>query len=385
MTDIPSFKTLYGTASSGKTKVWSVEVKTKGKVAVILTTHGYTDGKMTTLEREILVGKNLVKKNETTPLQQAESEARAAWIKKKESGYAVNEEQDGAASATASEDVAPKRGKGIDADVPLPMLAHEYQKRGKGFGFPCYVQPKLDGTRAVGMPGKGIFSRLRKTFPHMEHILGELAQLPEDLVLDGELYTNELTFQEIVGLVKKETLKAGDAEKQLKIKYHVYDLIANHPYETRKGMLAALFASHRFQHLVLVPTSRCESEAQMKLQHNAYVADGFEGIMLRAPSGDYKHSRSADLLKYKEFFDAEYEVVGFKEGEGQEKGCVLWMCRTEEGRTFHCRPRGTRESRMELFQNGAEYVGKMLTVRYQENTDEGLPRFPVGIAFRDYE
>jgi DNA ligase-1 len=123
----------------------------------------------------------------------------------------------------------------------------------------------------------------------------------------------------------------------------------------------------------------------MKLQHNAYVADGFEGIMLRAPSGDYKHSRSADLLKYKEFFDAEYEVVGFKEGEGQEKGCVLWMCRTEEGRTFHCRPRGTRESRMELFQNGGDYVGKKLTVRYQELTDEGLPRFPVGIAFRDYE
>jgi DNA ligase-1 len=107
--------------------------------------------------------------------------------------------------------------------------------------------------------------------------------------------------------------------------------------------------------------------------------------MLRAPSGDYKHSRSADLLKYKEFFDAEYEVVGFKEGEGQEKGCVLWMCRTEEGRTFHCRPRGTRESRMELFQNGGDYVGKKLTVRYQEETDEGLPRFPVGIAFRDYE
>jgi DNA ligase-1 len=237
------------------------------------------------------------------------------------------------------------------------------------------------------MPGKGIFSRLRKTFPHMEHILAEMAQLPEDLILDGELYTNELTFQEIVGLVKKETLKAGDAEKQLKIKYHVYDLIANHPYETRKGMLAALFASHRFQHLVLVPTSRCESEAQMKLQHNAYVADGFEGIMLRAPSGDYKHSRSADLLKYKEFFDAEYEVVGFKEGEGQEKGCVLWMCRTEEGRTFHCRPRGTRESRIELFQNGGDYVGKKLTVRYQELTssEEKVPRFPVGIAFRDYE
>ena len=34
---------------------------------------------------------------------------------------------------------------------------------------------------------------------------------------------------------------------------------------------------------------------------------------------------------------------------------------------------------------GEDYVGKMLTVRYQERTDEGLLRFPVGIAIRDYE
>ena len=380
------FPTLHGEATTGKAKIWSIRVFERHDGGVIETSHGYLGGKIQVNEKVVTAGKNIGKKNETTPLQQAESEARAAWIKKKESGYTASLEQDGAvAAAEDAVDALPKRGKGIDADVPLPMLAHEYQKRGKGFGFPCYVQPKLDGTRAVGMPGKGTFSRLRKTFPHMEHILAEMAQLPEDLILDGELYTNELTFQEIVGLVKKETLKAGDAEKQLKIKYHVYDLITSHPYETRKEMLTALFARHRFQHLVLVPTNRCESEVQMKLQHNAYVADGFEGIMLRAPYGDYKHSRSADLLKYKEFFDAEYEVVGFKEGEGQEKGCVLWMCRTEEGKTFHCRPRGTRESRMELFQNGGEYVGKKLTIRFQELTDEGLPRFPVGIAFRDYE
>ena len=35
--------------------------------------------------------------------------------------------------------------------------------------------------------------------------------------------------------------------------------------------------------------------------------------------------------------------------------------------------------------HGAEYVGKKLTVRYQELTDDGIPRFPVGIAIRDYE
>jgi DNA ligase-1 len=285
----------------------------------------------------------------------------------------------------AAESIAPSRAATITMTAPLPMLAEKFQDRGSKIVFPCFVQPKLDGTRAVGMPGKGLFSRLRKTFPHMEHILAEMAQLPAELILDGELYTSELTFQEIVGLVKKETLKPGDADKQLKIKYHVYDLMNGRPFQERYAELERLFQARRFQHLVLVPTIPCSSEAQMKEQHAAFVADGFEGIMLRCPTGVYKHSRSADLLKYKEFFDAEYEVVGFKEGEGQEKGCVLWTCKTEDGKTFHCRPRGTREDRAELFHRGSEYVGKNLTVRFQELTDEGLPRFPVGIAFRDYE
>ena len=391
------FTTLQGEATSGKAKIWSIRVFERLGTGVIETTHGYMGGKMQVNEKVITVGKNIGKKNETTPRQQAESEARAAWVKKIESGYAESasaalvmeqkEDFDDEPSGCLAVPVrALGRSKGVVADVPSPMLAHEYQKRGKGFPFPCYTQPKLDGTRAVGMPGKGLFSRLRKTFPHMEHILQELATLPADLVLDGELYTNELTFQEIVGLVKRVTLKPGDAEKQLKIKYHVYDIIdTTKPYETRMADLVKLFTAHAFRHVVLVPTTRCESEAEMKTQHNTFVSGGYEGIMLRSSHGLYKHSRSTDLLKYKEFFDAEYEVMGFKEGDGQEKGCVLWTCKTEEGKTFHCRPRGTREDRIELFQNGGEYIGKKLTVRYQELTDDGLPRFPVGIAFRDYE
>ena len=75
----------------------------------------------------------------------------------------------------------------------------------------------------------------------------------------------------------------------------------------------------------------------------------------------------------------------FTEGEGLDKGLVIWICKTKEGRTFNVRPRGTHAERAEFFKNGQTYVGKMLTVRFQELTGDGIPRFPVGIAFRDYE
>ena len=434
-----NFPLLHGEDSKGKTRVWSIRVFARNGCGVIETTYGLLGGKMTVNERDVCVGKNIGKKNETTPLQQAVAEARSSWVKTKESGYsevdvspsntskramescsaeeaamesarvalescratkASNAASNAASSpARAARAASPagrasspvgattpkaSRGKGIDASVPLPMLAHEYSKRGKGV-YPCFVQPKLDGTRCIGIPGKGLFSRLRKTFPHMEHIADELNLLRPDIIFDGELYTNELTFQQIVGLVKKETLREEDVAQQRKIKYHVYDLVMPGTFEERYAFLKKVMREAKFKNIVLVPTERCASEEEMKAKHNEYVAAGFEGIMLRNPAGLYKHSRSADLLKYKEFIDEEFTVVGFTEGDGQDKGCVVWICETEEKKRFQCRPRGTKEERKEMFQNGDSYIGKKLTVRFQEWSDAHIPRFPVGIAFRDYE
>ena len=145
-------------------------------------------------------------------------------------------------------------------------------------------------------------------------------------------------------------------------------------------------AAFNFRYSKLVKTEVADSVEDVKRLHVTYVSEGYEGIMLRNAGGRYAvGARSADLQKYKEFLDSEYKVVGYKEGEGLEAGCVIWLCQTAMGQQFACRPRGTREERQSLFANGPAYIGKPLTVRYQELTDEGLPRFPVGIAFRDYE
>lgn len=389
-----SFPELQGEAQTGKTKMWSIRVIERYignglMCGIIETTHGYVDGKKQTNEKIISDGKNIGKKNETTPLQQAINEARSAWIKKKESGYSIIGVTDGGVGGgedNESVDESGGRGKGIDEDVPSPMLAHDYNKRGKSIKFPCFVQRKFDGTRCVGMPGKGLFSRNKKRYPHMEHIIAEINRLPSTIILDGELYSDTLTFQEIVGLVKRETLKAGDEEKQLQIKFHIYDIINGMPYEQRYANLQMLFNKYKFKHLVLVKTDVCESEEVMKELHAQYVAEGYEGLMLRNKLGGYKNARSADLQKYKCFEDSEFEVVDYKEGEGLEAGCVIWICETKEGKQFACRPRGTREDRIEMFKNARKYLGKELTVRYQEMSDTNVPRFPVGISFRsEYE
>ena len=210
-----SFPELHGEAVSGKAKMWSIRVLERDGTGVIETTHGYVDGKKQVNEKVISAGKNIGKKNETTPLQQAVSEAKASWIKKKESGYApigitdtVSDITNGVAAVKLdkegeegeSDEGDAGRGKGIDKDVPSPMLAHDFLKRGKSIKFPCFTQRKYDGTRCVAMSGKGLFSRNKKRYPHLDHIVAEINKLPSTIILDGELYSDTLTFQEIVGI-----------------------------------------------------------------------------------------------------------------------------------------------------------------------------------------
>jgi DNA ligase-1 len=204
--------------------------------------------------------------------------------------------------------------------------------------------------------------------------------------LDGELYSDTLTFQEIVGLVKRETLRGDDARRMEEIYLCVYDLVMDGmTNKARNARLGELLAGSEGA-IRLLETRICERREDVGEHHAASVAAGYEGLMLRNMEGRYRVGvRSTDLQKYKEFQDAEYIVSGYKEGDGVEKGCVIWMCKTQKGQEFAVRPRGTHEGRAALMKEAGLHVGKHLTVRFQELTTDGIPRFPVGIAFRDYE
>lgn len=374
MSSIPEFAILYGESSHGKRKMWGITVGHRDSHGVLQITHGYEDGKKVVSERVIEVGKNVGKSNETTPLQQAISEANALWKKKCDAGYKPE---------TAPCDPT----NTIDCVVPLPMLAQDFNKRGKSIVFPCLVQPKFDGVRCVAIAGKGLFSRNGKAFPNIGHVAAEVNVLPAGTILDGELYSDELTFQEIVGLVKKQKLNAADLAKMPKIYLAAYDLIVEGPTnDDRCDALNTLIAGAK--HLRPVVTEECRTREDLAGFHTKWTESGYEGVMLRNKNGKYRiRVRSTDLQKYKEFEDSEYKVVGFKEGDGVEKGCVIWICETPNpnSQEFAVRPRGTHEERQTLFLNASKYVGKLLNVRYQELTTDGIPRFPVGITFRDYE
>ncbi len=282
--------------------------------------------------------------------------------------------------------------------VVRPMLALDFKKRGHDISYPAYGQRKFDGVRCLAtIEDNGtvsLKSRKGKEFPHMAHLRQQIAGLrgiPDGAFLDGELYSDTLTFQEVVGLVRRETLKPGDEDKLKQVSYRIYDtydpknpqLGYAHRY-FNLGNLSLQFTTR--PNLILTENVSIENPEDVPKYHDQFVNEGYEGIMVRNKHGEYGlNKRSKHLQKFKKFYDQEFEIVGYDEGTGNDAGTVIWTCMTEEGMLFNVRPKGTREERTEYFQNADDYIGATLTVRYFEMTDEGIPRFPVGITIRNYE
>jgi DNA ligase-1 len=51
-------------------------------------------------------------------------------------------------------------------------------------------------------------------------------------------------------------------------------------------------------------------------------------------------------------------------------------------KTFGVMMKATNEDKQEMLEHIQDYYGKWLTVKYQELSKDGIPRFPVGVGFR---
>lgn len=326
--------------------------------------------------------KNAGQANEREPREQAISEIESKADKKKDKRYwPVGEEKPDFRVMPMS---AKKYGK-IEGGEFKP-------KRGPDkVDFPVYTQPKMDGVRML-FDGDVGWSRKLKTFGDHVNDLFSGVVVPDELYLDGELMLppGSYSFQETVSAVKREQ------DLSEKLKFYVFDIYASvapdKPFSKRWDLLNGWYVGLKADDVIgdevieLVPTEKAQTHEEVLEAHGEYVQDGYEGTMVRAASGPYKDAttRSGDLLKLKGFTDEEFEIVGVREGKGKFSGMAVFICDSSNGK-FEVTPKGTEEKRARMFEDRDQIVGKDLTVRFQERSDDGIPRFPVGIAIRDYE
>lgn len=346
-------KVIYKLDSKGRLRFLNIE--TRGKI--IRQTSGLFSSENTVTHSSECIGKNIGKSNETTPEEQAVSEARAKVKAKLEEGYYNTIEE-------ARNEI-----------IILPMLAEDFKKHESKVSYPCYVQPKLDGMRALKKLNTFV-SRKNKVIDTMTHIESQLPQFVD--TLDGELYAHGLSFQENMKLIKK--YREGETEN---VKYHVYDIVLpNMQFSERHTLLRTLMREFKPIYIELVPTYLVNRKEELLERHKEFLAQGYEGTIVRHGGTGYEvNKRSYSLLKFKDFQDLACEIVDVEVSEKRPTHGVF-ICKLEDGRTFGCGMKFSHTEREEILKNKNNYIGQTAEIRFFEYTDDGIPRFPVCVGLR---
>jgi DNA ligase-1 len=370
-------ETFQASTKNGETKFWRMEIRQDESGEIYTLTESWRSTKKSGeslhvwSEPKQIKGKNIGRANATTPLQQATAEMESTISRQRDKGYRLPGEE--------------------GADLPLPMLALDYKKRKAKLPERILVQPKLDGVRAL-YDGKKFWSRQGKIF--IPEVIAHLHFDTSGEILDGELILPPpFTFQQTVSAIKK-----FDPTLSPKLEYHVYDLVQpQQAFRDRIAQLNTLLAQPAPAGIKSVRTisastlsvatgEQTTSLPSVEACHAEFIEQGYEGTMIRISDGQYLiNHRSADLMKLKDFVDEEFEIVAVIEGEAKEKGHAIFVLKTPNGQTFNARPRGSSDSRQQMWRDRESLIGKLLTVRYQNLSDTHVPRFPVGITIRDYE
>lgn len=360
MEEIVTYPTLYAADADGSVRIWYVE-RSGNKIRNV---SGLIDGKHTTSGWKTITGKNIGKSNETTDIQQAESDIVSLYAKqRKKSGYWDNIEDAG-----TKRYVEPMLAQKI-ADYPITDTSETW-----------YAQPKLDGFRCVANGSIGT-SKHGDPFATVGHITQKLAELmrEEILMFDGELYNHRYKddFNKIASLISKKKPSAAHLNAVFDlIQYHIYDFVPapgfeHLTYEQRQVILAETLPT---DDLIIIPVRTVKLHSHdlsilidmIEEDRKEVVELGYEGQMLRRGRSLYQQGiRTTDLRKNKIFIDEEFVTIDIIEGVGTAAGkAKSAIFENAQGERFKAGIRGSDEVTAEYLRNKHLYIGGEATVRY---------------------
>ena len=396
-------ETLYGLDKKDGVKVWIIWTVDAAMDSAIVVEHGKLGGKMTRQVTTITKGKQ-----GRTVSEQAINEAKSKVKKQLDKNY--------------------RRDPNELNDLPLlPMLAGDYRKIGKRIKYEEGVDlsDKFDGVRllakcvAIGVIKLESRTGQPYSIPHIERELASIMNAGD--VLDGEAYLHGEVLQDITSAVERtdpqakideiqraiakkgpdyrkpskdprivnptlaEELENAELIKEIrpKLQFHVFDLPSDKVWTERLDALVD-YATERFKlsvFVIPVQYTRVFSEEEMKHWHKHAVDRGYEGIMLRNAKGLYESGkRSADLQKYKEFLEGEFQVVDYTV---DKDGHIVFICSNDLNERRFNVIFGTEEEKAAMLAMAEDFLSEFLKVKFQSRYKKTLlPQFPTGVMFR---
>ncbi len=259
-------------------------------------------------------------------------------------------------------------GEDDDAEGPPVLLAHKWENDVDLTGW--WISEKLDGVRAY-WDGTQFLSRLGNKFFAPKWFTAKFPNHP----LDGELWGGRKLFQRTVGIVKRQ----DEPELWKELQYVVFDAPAHGGvFEERLAFIDKLVTELRVDWLRACLHEQCVDLDHLRRELSRVEGLGGEGLMVRRPGSRYEAGRSSTLLKVKTFHDSEARVIGHVPGAGRHKGRLgALLVEMPDGTQFNV---GTGFSDAE--REAPPKLGAIITYRYQELSNAGVPRFPSFVGER---
>ena len=280
-------------------------------------------------------------------------------------------------------------------------LADKYDPNIVNWKDGWYVSRKIDGARCIAVVqqnGRTTFlSRTGKVFDTLDVVSDAISRLGiSNVVLDGELcLVDEGGNEDFQGIMKQLKKKDHTIPNP---SFKIFDMIThdefyskkgekNRPYSIRYNNLCEVMKDNSTFCLSVLTQKRIENDHDFAKWAEYATNNKWEGLILRADE-PYKGKRSKDLLKYKNFYDDEYEVIDAKMGpfryikDGKETEEIMLSNVTVKhcGYNVDVGSGFTIEQRQEFYKNPEKIIGKTITVQYFEETknqDGGISlRFP---------
>ena len=249
------------------------------------------------------------------------------------------------------------------------MLAQRWDQKIDINGW--WMSEKLDGVRGY-WTGKEMISRSGNSF----HIPAWFTKNFPSTALDGELWIGRRHFSELVGIIRRK-IPAAEWEK---VRYLIFDAPqAEGGFKKRLDFARRWFQQHPNPYCEVLKQQICENEMHLRRRLAEIESLGGEGVMLRKPNSPYTVGRSYDLLKVKTYKDEEAKVINHLPGSGKHAGRLgALMVELPNGIQFAIGTGFTDQER-----ENPPPVGSIITFKYYEFHESGIPRFASFLRVRE--
>lgn len=265
------------------------------------------------------------------------------------------------------------------------------------------LSQKLNGVRGTYFEGK-LISRQGKEFAGLEHILGDIQRLipnSDEWVVDGELIRKNVehisdneNFRLTTGILSQE-----DGDKR-QIQLVIFDILPKAEflrgesqlrYRDRLEQLKDLeqrIQRRNLSNLRIVDVLYTGNDMSMISKClDRMIAEGKEGLMLNR-NCKYFTRRHNGILKVKQFYTVDLEIVDLEEGTGRLSGTLGAFVVRYKNNYLRVGSGMTDDQRKKFWDDGLNLIGRVIEVKYKDESYDrrtGLRslQFPTFVQLRE--